>query len=559
MSTHEWLGPDAVHALRLAVAVATAILLAAGAVLARRGHGARFARSRDAMLAVLGILGALGWFRFGSVPPGVAVHVHDLYHYYVAARYFPELGYDGLYACTLAADMEAVGTAGLEGRRVRNLATNVLETAPALLPDAERCRLRFGAERWADFTSDVAWFRRRAGLEAWPALQTDHGFNGSPVWLLAGSVLAGGEGGIERSYAWLPGVDAALVALLFAALVSGFGWRSAAVAAVFLGTNGFSGIAWTGGSLLRQDWLVAFALGLSALRRERPALAGAFVALSSLLRVFPAIALGTVLLGGGLAWMRRRDAPSLPSVRRFALGAAAAAVVLGGAATVRLGPEAWAGFADNSRKHVGTPLLNQMGLGVVLSFAPESAAARIRNPDAIDPWFDWKIARRLQLAERRPIFVALCLAYAALLARALRRRSEPWIALALGAGAVPIATQLTCYYHVVLFALALLHERRAAAGVALCAFAATTQWLVHAIPYSDVPFVWASLAEVSTVFLVTFWVGSRDAAPATSVARPQAGAPTPAPADDRGARGSPALRARTSAGFEGSPAMPRPR
>ena len=65
-----------------------------------------------------------------------------------------------------------------------------------------------------------------------------------------------------------------------------------------------------------------------------------------------------------------------------------------------------------------------------------------------------------------------------------------WAALGLGVGAIPIATQLTCYYQAALFGLALLVARSEMVGVALCLLAAATQWLWFSLPYSDVKFVW---------------------------------------------------------------------
>ena len=83
-----------------------------------------------------------------------------------------------------------------------------------------------------------------------------------------------------------------------------------------------------------------------------------------------------------------------------------------------------------------------------------------------------------------------------MLLRALPQQPD-WAALALGTGAIPIATQLTCYYQAALFGLALLVARSEVVGVALCLLAAATQWLWFALPYSDVKFVWMSAPSCS--------------------------------------------------------------
>ena len=62
---------------------------------------------------------------------------------------------------------------------------------------------------------------------------------------------------------------------------------AACVAALYWGTNYPAQYGWTGGSFLRQGWLVASVLALCALRRGRAATAGALLALAIGLRIFP--------------------------------------------------------------------------------------------------------------------------------------------------------------------------------------------------------------------------------------------------------------------------------
>lgn len=97
------------------------------------------------------------------------------------------------------------------------------------------------------------------------------------------------------------------------------------------------------------------------------------------------------------------------------------------------------------------------------------------------------------------------------LLRALPRIAD-WEAVALGIGAIPFVTALTCYYHAALVGLALLWPRRAAAGAALCALAAATQWLWLRLPYSDVPFVAMSAAEIAALGFIT-WRAGREPRP----------------------------------------------
>ena len=142
----------------------------------------RFVQCGMAEQNMLGVAGGLAWWNWFLVPVRGVVHEHDAFHYYVGARYFRELGYAQLYRCALAADLEA----GLDpGPRLRDLETNRLLPATTQLDAARACRARFAPERWQAFARDLDWFRARLAPRAWQQIREDHGFNGSPVWLLA--------------------------------------------------------------------------------------------------------------------------------------------------------------------------------------------------------------------------------------------------------------------------------------------------------------------------------------------------------------------------------------
>jgi hypothetical protein len=105
-------------------------------------------------------------------------HHSDLFHYYIGAKYFPELRYDGLYRCTAVAQ-DQLGTVAWKqaatgqafrldmtaevrspGKRIRSLgAGNLLVPLGDVLEHPERCTARFSPERWSAFKSDVTFFR----------------------------------------------------------------------------------------------------------------------------------------------------------------------------------------------------------------------------------------------------------------------------------------------------------------------------------------------------------------------------------------------------------------
>ena len=99
-------------------------------------------------------------------------------------------------------------------------------------------------------------------------MQNDHGFNPSPVWILAGHALASA---VPPSHHWLGVlalIDALLLAAMFALLGWAFGWRVTALAAVFFGTQAAAEMAWTGGAFLRMDWLLAATAALCLMRKR---------------------------------------------------------------------------------------------------------------------------------------------------------------------------------------------------------------------------------------------------------------------------------------------------
>ena len=116
---------EVIAAAQLALASLGALLLAWQVWLERRGRPTAARVARDRALAALGALGLCAYVNFGRMHQGRFVHVWDTYHYYVGARYFPELGYDLLYGCTAVADAEAGLRREVATRTMTDLSTNL--------------------------------------------------------------------------------------------------------------------------------------------------------------------------------------------------------------------------------------------------------------------------------------------------------------------------------------------------------------------------------------------------------------------------------------------------
>ncbi len=140
----------------------------------------------------MGLLSAAAFFGFGQFHGGRLVHAWDSFHYVVGAKYFPELGYTGLYEAALAAERAAGLLPPGTTVPLRNLSTNAIETTSA--DDAlAKWPARLGP-RWEAFVTDVLWFRAEAGPETFRRMLLDHGYNATPAWGILGSALSRAAG-----------------------------------------------------------------------------------------------------------------------------------------------------------------------------------------------------------------------------------------------------------------------------------------------------------------------------------------------------------------------------
>jgi hypothetical protein len=239
---------------------------------------------------VLGVIAGLCYINFGSFHFGNFTHDWEWTHYYIGSKYFKQLSYDRLYECIAIADSEESShlRRRVEMRKLTNLRTNALEPSKSLLEHPEACKQNFTPQRWQEFKNDVRFFRNRQNAKRWDDLQTDHGYNGTPVWNVAGTLLANtGPASTGQLYA-LAMLDPLYLMGTIAVIWWAFGWRVLSVALLVFATNFPSRFYWTGGSYLRWDWLFYLTAGVCCLRKDRPMLGGAALAYSTLLRVFPA-------------------------------------------------------------------------------------------------------------------------------------------------------------------------------------------------------------------------------------------------------------------------------
>jgi hypothetical protein len=420
------------HAIGVDWAKAGIALTAGGCVLyeqqrigMRRPISERWKRFIGLTLGLAAIIAYFNGFKFGYPR---YYHRWDQYHYYMGAKYFPEMGYDGLYKCGVIAEDELgavvnsdprIGPTGrfemskevrISDKKIRNLGgDNLLMPVAEILAHPEVCKDHFSKERWAEYKEDVRFFRIASDKGYWEDMQKDHGFNPPPVWTIlgrffaelapAGSIHADLTGLALPSFLlWLKpvtdggflylqllaGLDLLYLLGVFVALWWAFGWRVCAVGAILWGCQSSAPFYWTGGAFLRQDWLFYLVLAACLTRKRYFKLAGASLVYAGLLRIFPGLVVIGWLTVAGYHLVRHRRMPK--HHQQMLIGGTLAAAVLlplslvacgagslGQAlrepkAALVAGKDAYQQFYKHTLEvHDRTPLTNHMGLRVLVA------------------------------------------------------------------------------------------------------------------------------------------------------------------------------------------------
>ncbi|HHH28419.1 MAG TPA: hypothetical protein ENK57_08750, partial [Polyangiaceae bacterium] len=276
----------------------------------QRPIGERWRKVIGITLALAAISAYFNGFKFGYPKYW---HRWDQYHYFVGAKYFPELGYKNLYKCAVVAQDE-LGTVQFQldrpfnsdhhpvrsinmrkemrdpDKKIRDLpGENLLIPVGDILANKDECISKFTPERWEEYKKDIEFWRIVSGKGYWDDMQKDHGFNPPPVWTIAGKFFSDLSNGSVQFNQFLASLDLLYIIGMFVALWWGFGWRVFAVGAIFWGTQASAPFYWTGGAFLRQDWLFFTVLSVACLHRRYFKVAGAALVYAGLLRIFPGL------------------------------------------------------------------------------------------------------------------------------------------------------------------------------------------------------------------------------------------------------------------------------
>ena len=353
------------------------------------------------------------------------VHTNDLRVYQPFAKYFKELGYDGVYTASVlsyAEDHRGGSLDSLGMQELRGLGDHRVRRVHEIEDEIRSVRDRFSPERWIEFKKDMNFFQDVMGPEYLSTL-TDHGANATPVWVFFGRLLMAHAPASEGLLITTGLVDGILLLLMAVTLWRAFGLWPMLLAMTVFGANDLYmfGTNWTGATL-RHDWLALLGFGAAALKREHWTVAGICLALSALIRFFPVVALLGVALPAlwafGEQWLKDRKRPAFRlwlaahrATVQVLVSAAACIVFMVGLTAILYSPGAWVSWFQKVtllNRDVG---VNEISLRALIAGADSMSGAVFRARIAIYVGCEILcIACVALLARRRPLHQAMVLA-----------------------------------------------------------------------------------------------------------------------------------------------------
>lgn len=291
--------------------------------------------------------GALAISRNAILRPQAA-DVRDDFNYLLGTKYYRELGYTRLYQCALTTQIER----GNETPKwVRSLRTS--HTYPvADIANSERlrkrCRKRFSAARWQEFSDDVEQFRLwiEPWAGQWPRLFADHGFNGPPTLMQVLSVVGNLVPITHAGLSLLGLINLAAVVFMLWLVRWAFHWEAMLAFGIVFFCSNFEAFGHNM-SIPRYFWLTAIVAGVCCLRRRRHASAAVALVIAAALKGFPGVFIVAALVAIGLrSWNGWDQRPKLsPSHRRFLVAMVVTGVTLGALSlSTHHGLANWKGF-----------------------------------------------------------------------------------------------------------------------------------------------------------------------------------------------------------------------
>lgn len=454
-------------------------------------------RNFRAALSITALAAVVSYTNFFAFHGGGSwVHFHDVAHYYLGSKYFRELGYRNLYGAMLRAELEEYGN--FLTPEARDLSSYHLVPVEVIVDKSGPARDRFTDTRWAEFRTDVAYFRESMGAK-YAEVFKDHGYNPTPVWGMIGGFLANslpppGKGGVFL----VTLIDPLLLALSFSAVAATFGVETALLCLIYFCVSFGAMFAWKGGAFLRELSFAAILFSACGLRCGRHGVAGTMLGIAASLRVYPLLLAVPPFSQAAWNFTRTRNDTRLTSPS-FVLGFGVATALLFALTALLVGGLAeWREFLENILGHSQGASANRIGITSWLAYFAE---LNLHEPGG----FEALIARRSVAYHMQ---IAMVFSAAMLFVCVCTRKLDPVQAMGMGALLVFTGLNLSAYYYTFLVILILAHHDRPNALALIFSVEAVTYGLHLFEEHEVMLYLYKSLL-LAYLFIALYFDGMR--------------------------------------------------
>jgi len=427
------------------------------------------------------------------------VHQWEQFHYFLNAKYFKELRYDGLYVASIAAQQQSDPHLSTQ-EYIRDMRSNEIVPVAQLDALTHQVMERFTPERWSSFVLDNHFFVTNNNRNYLRLVRSDHGFNGSPTWATLALVFCSTLPANLNALFFLATLDIVFLALMFFAIYWAYGWRALCWTLILFGLSYSSRYYWNGGAFLRLDWLVASVIGLCMLKKQNYLRAGLLFGFAIMSRLFPLFFLigpgilffKDMVLHRSINWFVRL---SMGIVISIALGFILGSIAGGGL-------KIWKEYVADIQKHRHTWLTNNVGLENILIYDSYTYRQDYVNWNLPEPWQPWQIYMDKNQEEQRIPIILVTVIFLMLFAKVTWQSNLDEAAVT---SIVPIfaLTLLTCYYWVMIILVGL---KKGILGIVLVLILNALLFLVHILNDPIFEIIYGFMSWGLAVFFV-LWLG----------------------------------------------------
>lgn len=269
--------------------------------------------------AILLTMGGTTMISNGISKGVMLMHRHDTYHYLLGPKYYPELQYDYLYKCTVAADYESMKPAFGPEDKIRDLddyySMRIMDRGGEW---AKICKDRFAPARWEKFKTDIELYKKIGDIKKYVR---DMGYNGSPFHAYVLGTIANSFALTAESIRYATLIDMTMICGGIALIIWAAGWQIGILAGIYFFTFVGDRFYIIGNSFGRYVWWFLLILSICMLIKKRWFAGGFAMMLSAMMTVFPGVFFGGLGLMGLREWVTTRRLPK--NYLRMAIGALA--------------------------------------------------------------------------------------------------------------------------------------------------------------------------------------------------------------------------------------------